>query len=174
MADGIFAAQQVCLNGTCVVNPLKINPLAFSHIPQPTGNDFGYNTGPYPKVPTSGLHGNVTVKFGDAYIDHNDNFLNKGDPYVKFFVASRLIGKTVTSHNTYYPKFKETFSFKPLTKMDILKFEVWNENTGRDEYIFSIAISCDEVMTKRLNRRMKTHYSGLVNKLALAITCEGF
>lgn len=149
-----------------------MNPLAISHSPFP-GNDInGQRVNPVPRPPTSGHHGNVSVKFATAYIRHDDTF-SEGDPYVKFYVNNRFIDKTATRYNTHHPKFNENFIVNSLTRMDILKFEAWNENSGKDDYIFSITTTCDEILSKRMNKRKRTHEdSG--NRLALTITCAGF
>lgn len=165
---------QVCINGTCIINPLKVNPLAISLSPFP-GNDInGQRVNPVPRPPTAGNHGNVSVKFSSGHIALDDNAFSKGDPYVKYYVNNRFVDRTATRYNTYYPKFNENFVVNSLTRMDILKFEVWNENPNKDDYIFSITTTCDEILSKRMNQKKRTHNSGLVNRLVLTITCAGF
>lgn len=157
-----------------MINPLKVNPLAISLSPFP-GNDInGQRVNPLPRPPTSPHHGNLSVKFVDAYIKYDDNPFSKGDPYVKFYVNTRLIDRTGTRLNTYNPKFNENYFVNSLTRMDVLRFEVWNENSSNDDYIFSITTTCDEILSKRMNQKSRSHHSGLVNRLKLIITCGGF
>jgi hypothetical protein len=63
--------------------------------------------------------------------------------------------------------------------MDVLKFEVWDSDTEHDDYLGSVATTCDEIITKRMNNKRKTHYwsrgtAGLSNRLAMTINCERF
>ena len=116
----------------------------------------------------------MTVRFSNAHIEYDDNAFSKADPYVKFYVNDRFIDKTATRYNSHYPKFDENFFVNSLSRTDVLKFEVWNENLSKDDYIFSITTTCDDILTKRMNQKKRTHHSGLVNRLALTITCGGF
>jgi len=168
----------VCLNGTCVINPLKINPQAISLVPAipGQGNSFINRS---PTIPVSGLHGNAKITVHGGYVKHDDNAFSKTDTYVKVFLNTQSVGTTSVKSNTYYPVWEQQFVADSLTRMDVIKFEVWDSDTEHDDYIGSIATTCDEVVAKRMNNKKKTHYfakgnGSPINRLSITIDCNNF
>lgn len=169
----------VCLNGTCVINPLRVDPQAISLVPSLPGQGDDNRVNRPITIPINGNHGSVKIVIHNGYVRHDDNVFSKGDIYVKVFVNSRSVGTTAISPNTYNPSFEQTFIVDSLTRMDVLRFEIWDSDTEHDDYLGSVATTCDEVITKRMNNKRKTHHwsrgtAGFTNRVVLTINCQNF
>lgn len=84
----------VCINGSCVINPLKIDPLAMSIVPSFPGTN-SFERRPIPQIPTSGSHGRAIIKVHSGHIRFNE-LLSKGDIYIKVFANTRSLGRYVS------------------------------------------------------------------------------
>ena len=159
---------------------LLVHPEAVMMLPLP-----GQGPNSIYRYPTYASTGKANITLHSGYINRNDNIFNKGDSYVKVFVNEKKIGTSNVSYNTYYPQFHGISWFVPsLTRMDIMKFELWDKNGfTKDEYAGSITTSCDEVINKRLNGKIKSYFTGTSedetksnsnHRLHLTIQCQGF
>lgn len=116
--------------------------------------------------------GSLTVIIHRGYVKHDD-FLTKGDIFVKLFVSQREIGRTATARDTYYPAFERKFVVSSLSRNDVIKFELWDEDSNGNEYEGSITTTCDEVISERVNKKKRSYYHD-DHKLFMTISCLGF
>lgn len=80
----------------------------------------------------------VLIKDGNIPISE---FFSKGDPYVKVFLESTLIGKTKVVRNEQNPVFNEKMPVANVTRNDAFILEVKNDNRlGRNKVYCRISI----------------------------------
>lgn len=137
------------------------------------------------RLPNAAVTGSANVTIHSGYVNRNDNLFNKGDTYVKVFVHEKKVHTSRVHYDTHYPEFEESFIVHSLSRMDIMKFELWDKN-GRfsnDEYAGSITTSCDEVINKRMNGKRKPYFasangdearSNSIHRLHMTIQCRDF
>lgn len=123
-------------------------------------------------VPTPSRFGSLTVTIHRGYIKHDD-VLSKGDIFIKLFVSEREIGKTVTAKDTYNPEYNRKFQVSSLSRNDVIKFEIWDEDSSGNEYLGSITMTCDEIISVRKNKIKRSYYSNS-HRLFITISCLDF
>lgn len=118
------------------------------------------------------MFGSSLVKIHSGFV-HHDDALSRGDIFIKLYINDRFIGQTQTHHSTYRPRFNEEFPVRSLSRLDILKFEIWDQDPGTNEYLGSFSTTCDEILVKRMNNKMRSHFSG-DHRILVTIKCENF
>lgn len=151
---------QICLNGSCIINPLLSSP-----------SDPPSNISPSNISPPSN-YGSLTVLIHKGYIKHDDVF-SKGDIFIMLFVSEREIGRTGTVRDNHYPEYNKKFQGIPLSRHDVIKFEIWDEDSSGNEYIGSITTTCDRVIGDRINKKARSFYYNN-HRLFITISCLGF
>lgn len=125
-----------------------------------------------PADPSISRFGSLTVFIHKGYIKHDDTW-SKGDIFIKLFVSERFIGQTATARDTYYPEYQKKFLISSLSRSDVIKFEIWDEDSTGNEYEGSITTTCDEVIAGRVNKKPRSFYSN-DHRLFITISCLGF
>lgn len=73
--------------------------------------------------------GLLKIKIAEAKKVANVETFRKSDPYAKVFLKHILVGRTRTKDNTLDPIWNETFFEAVYAFNDLLKIELWDENT---------------------------------------------
>ena len=83
----------------------------------------------------------------DAHITHSTQTFGKMDPYVKFFFREQEWKTKVHNNGGKNPHWNESHDFQVHYLGDDIKFEVWDDEVGRDNKIGQGVIKASALAT---------------------------